>query len=114
MEHITQIVADFFGMKYDRVFEKSRKREVIIVRQIAIYLIKKNTYKSLHAIGNFFNKNHSTVVFSVTAVENDMATNIEFKEYINRIQNIIDDNELNFHNRKSKFTPFYILPQLSA
>lgn len=56
MKEITKIVAEVFGIEYHLLFTKTRKRNVVVARQVAMYVIKKKVdTNSLANIGAFFN-----------------------------------------------------------
>lgn len=84
---------------------KSRKREIVQPRQIAMYLIKKHTNLSLKQIGSFFGGfDHTTVIHSVQTVEDLIDTDMNYKILLNSAErrifdtpNVITahDNELN-------------------
>lgn len=59
---------------------KTRKREVAEARQIAMYFIKKYTKISLIEIGKIFNRDHSTVIYSIKNIESlkDSDKNINY------------------------------------
>ena len=68
-------------------YGKSRKREVIKVRQASQYVAREygHTY---YSIRDFFNyKQHATIMSNVKAVENDRKTDIELDNNINQILN---------------------------
>ena len=54
IENIQKMVCEFFHMPYDRLLAKTRKREVVQARQIAMYFSKKMTLKELRMyIGSY-------------------------------------------------------------
>lgn len=58
----------------------SHERENVEARQIAIRLIKSHVpHVSLQKIGYYFNRDHSTVIYSDKCVTNLLKTNREFK-----------------------------------
>ena len=70
IEGIQQIVAEHFDLTPELLIGKTRKQEIAIPRQIAMYLAKKLTKSSLKVIGlHFGNRDHSTVIHAVRAVE---------------------------------------------
>lgn len=64
---------------------RSRKRELVSKRQAMIFLMRWYGFK-FHELGRFFLHDHATMIHSVHAVENDMITNKELKEFIRRMQ----------------------------
>ena len=70
IEGIQRIVAEHFDLTPELLIGKTRKQEIAAPRQIAMYLAKKLTKSSLKVIGlHFGNRDHSTVIHAVRAVE---------------------------------------------
>ncbi len=80
VENITRLVADHFEVSIEKLQGKTRKRAVVIARQLSMYLAKNYTKSSLKTIGdNFGGRDHSTVIYSVKAVQDLIDTDILFK-----------------------------------
>ena len=88
---IIKTVADYFNVPIDKVLSTCRKKEYIKARQVSMYFIRKYFNKlSLREIGEHFNgrnkyKDHSTVLFSVRSVRNEIDTNKYYKKDIENI-----------------------------
>lgn len=63
-----------FGLSATELASKSRKRQVVMARNLACYLARKHTSLSLEQIGSRFNRRHSTVLKAITNVEREIAT----------------------------------------
>ncbi|MCH5225272.1 MAG: chromosomal replication initiator protein DnaA [Muribaculaceae bacterium] len=68
-EMIVETTADFFNINPDRIFSKSRLRDVSDARQIIMYLSQKLTSLSSTAIGQKLNRTHTTVLHGIQQVE---------------------------------------------
>lgn len=80
IEFIQELVADHFDVQVGHLQGKTRKRKIVIARQLSMYLAKKLTNKSLKAIGaNFGGRDHSTVIYSCKAVSDMLDTDKVFK-----------------------------------
>ncbi len=91
IEEIQRIVCDYFDMPEDLIRAKTRKREVVQTRQIAMYFCKQLTQHSLKTIGlHFGGRDHSTVIHAYQSVENQIETNAKFREMIDEIRHKID------------------------
>ncbi len=67
---IASLVSQSFGVTPNQLKGKQRKREVLIPRQVAMFLIREFTSLSLNEIGSFFSgRDHSTVLNSITRIE---------------------------------------------
>jgi len=91
IEQIQRLVCEYFGIEEDLVRAKTRKREVVQARQVAMYFCKRLTQHSLKTIGlHFGGRDHSTVIHANMSVENQMETDPKFAEIIEEISNKID------------------------
>lgn len=70
IESIQRIVAEHFDITPELLIGKTRKQEITVPRQIAMYLAKKLTKSPLKVIGlHFGNRDHSTVIHAVQSVD---------------------------------------------
>jgi len=91
IDYITKIVCEYFDVEEDKVREKNRKKEVVLARQVAMYLSKKLTRSSLKTIGlHFGGRDHSTVIHAFNSVDNLINTYPDLKEKIDSIRNKIE------------------------
>lgn len=87
VEFIQELVAEHFSVPVDRLHQETRKRNVVIARQLSMYLAKKLTNKSLKSIGeNFGGRDHSTVIYSCKAVQDMMDTDMIFKDTVSDLE----------------------------
>ncbi len=80
IESIQKFVADYYQLKLTELKSRNNSKSVAMPRQVAMYLCKSLTHKSLPEIGRSFGgKHHSTVIHSIRKVEelrkNDAAFN---------------------------------------
>lgn len=78
-EYITNATSEHYRISVDHIKGKSRKRELVNARQVAMYLCRKFTSSSLSDIGRFFNRDHSTVIHACTSVDDQMGLDVSFK-----------------------------------
>ena len=87
VERIRDVVCDYFDLSVDAISTKSRKREVVQARQIAMYLSKKLTQSSLAAIGEAIGKrDHATVLHACKIVGDLMETDKRFRNSVHEIE----------------------------
>ena len=87
LDSITQIVADHFDLTIEKLHGKTRKRNVVMARQLSMYLAKQYTNETFKHIGNNFGgRDHSTVIYSVKAVQDLMDTDASFKSTVNELE----------------------------
>lgn len=79
IEYIQKYVANYFDVTIDQMKSKTRKREIVVPRQVAMYLTKEYTNMSLKSIGyHFGNRDHSTIIHAIKAVNDMMDTDQHF------------------------------------
>ncbi|MEN0045851.1 MAG: chromosomal replication initiator protein DnaA [Bacteroidota bacterium] len=87
VEFIQELVANHFDVPVDRLAGKTRKRQVVIARQLSMYLAKKLTDKSLKTIGdNFGGRDHSTVIYSCRTVQDLMETDTLYNDTVSELE----------------------------
>lgn len=88
IDYIQQVVCDYFDMPMDLLNSKTRKREVVQARQLAMFFSKKLTKNSLARIGKQIgNRDHATVLHAVKTVTNLSETNKTFSGYFRDLDN---------------------------
>jgi chromosomal replication initiator protein len=87
IEYISKVVCDYFNMQVDALQTKTRKREVVQARQIAMYFSKSLTKYSLTSIGAQIGaKDHATVLHACKTVNNLKDTDKNFRQYVEDIE----------------------------
>lgn len=91
IETITKTVCDYFKIDENKIRDKTRKKEVVLARQIAMFLSKGLTKSSLKTIGlNFGGRDHSTVIHACTSIENAKNKDISIKEIVDTLKSQIE------------------------
>ncbi len=86
IDYIQKIVCDYFGLPVDQINTKTRRREIVQARQLAMYFSKKHTKSSLATIGlHCGNKDHATVLHACKTVSNLIETDKNFRTFVNEI-----------------------------
>jgi len=84
IEMIQKFVADHYNVKLAELKAKNNAKSVVVPRQIAMYLTKALTAASLPEIGKEFGgKHHSTVIHSVSKIDDLRKKDPEFDRLIN-------------------------------
>lgn len=90
VSRIQEIVCDYFNLPHDAIQSKTRKREIVQARQIAMYMSRNLTKVSLASIGSQIGgKDHATVLHAYNTVCDLIDTNRTFKQYITDIEKIL-------------------------
>jgi chromosomal replication initiator protein len=87
IDFIQKVVSDYFDLPIELMKSKTRKREVVQARQIAMYFSKSLTKSSLANIGmHCGGKDHATVLHACRTVNNLMDTDKKFRSYIEELE----------------------------
>ncbi|CAH58004.1 chromosomal replication initiation protein [Ehrlichia ruminantium] len=90
LECIQKKVAEFFNIKVSDMYSTRRLRTLARPRQIAMYLSKKLTQKSLPEIGKSFGgRDHATVIHAVKQIEKLMDTDSKLRDDINLLNRML-------------------------
>ena len=92
IDHIQQIIADYFNLDIESLHSKTRKRNVVQARQLAMFFSKKYTKNSLSTIGSQIGqRDHATVLHACKTVENLIETDRAFKKYVSDLETKFTD-----------------------
>ncbi len=87
IDTIQKLVCEYFEVPYDKLLQKTRKREIVQARQITMYLAKAFTKNSLKTIGEHFGgRDHTTVIHSCQTVKDLMDTDGVFRDNVMELQ----------------------------
>jgi chromosomal replication initiator protein len=82
-DRIQSVVCEHFGLKLADIKAKKRTKEIVLPRQIAMYLSKQLTGMSLSDIGkNFGGKDHATVIYACKQIEDKRSKDEVFNRMI--------------------------------
>ncbi len=70
---ILQAVARYYGVKSDDLKGKARHKEIVVPRQLAMYLLREDARLSTPDIGRLLNRDHTTVLHGANLVASDIA-----------------------------------------
>jgi chromosomal replication initiator protein len=87
VENIQKTVADFYKIKIADMYSKKRPASIARPRQIAMYLAKELTQKSLPEIGELFGgRDHTTVLHAVRKIGGERAKNSELNQQLHVLE----------------------------
>jgi chromosomal replication initiator protein len=90
IQRIQEIACKYFNMEQSLILTSSRKREIVQVRQIIMYLSKKYTDNSLSHIGKVIGKkDHSTVLHACKTIKGLIDINKSFRTAVEEIERLI-------------------------
>jgi chromosomal replication initiator protein len=88
IDYIQKVVSDYFKLDLDTLRSKSRKRNIVQARQLAMFFAKKYTKASLANIGSQIgDRDHATVLHACKTVDNLLETDKQFKAFFEDINN---------------------------
>jgi len=91
IENITKVVCDHLGVAENKIRDKTRKKEIVLARQIAMYLAKNLTLSSLKTIGlHFGGRDHSTVIHACNTIEEYKVNDVSFSKILEEIKNKVE------------------------
>ncbi|MBB1162990.1 chromosomal replication initiator protein DnaA [Aquariibacter albus] len=87
VENIQKTVADFYKIKVADMYSKKRPASIARPRQIAMYLAKELTQKSLPEIGELFGgRDHTTVLHAVRKIGGERQKNSELNQQLHVLE----------------------------
>ena len=87
IDFIQKTVADYYSIQVDELKDKTRKKEIVIARQVSMYFCKDFTNHSLKSIGyHFGGRDHSTVIHAIQTVNDIMETDTSFRNAVNELK----------------------------
>ncbi|MBR4198767.1 MAG: chromosomal replication initiator protein DnaA [Bacteroidales bacterium] len=82
IDYIQKVVCDYFNLSVESLQSRTRKREIVQARQLAMYFAKQYTKSPLSMIGlQCGNKDHATVLHACKQVSNLIETDKQFRSW---------------------------------
>ena len=90
VDKIQKVVSNYFNIALSEMLSQRRSRPLARPRQIAMYLSKNMTTRSLPEIGRrFANRDHTTVIHAVKTITRLSEQDDEMKKNINQIKSLL-------------------------
>jgi chromosomal replication initiator protein len=90
IDSVQKVVCDYFNITREELLSKTRKRQIVQARQIAMYMARTLINCSLSTIGTEIGgKDHATVLHACTTVSDLMTTDKTFRQYVTDIEKIL-------------------------
>ncbi|MGI4758294.1 MAG: chromosomal replication initiator protein DnaA [Janthinobacterium lividum] len=91
IEAIQRATAEQFGMKISELKQKNNSRQIVVPRQIAMYLAKQMTEASLPEIGRQFGgKHHTTVMHSIAKIDEQRRTDKALNSTLSKLMETLN------------------------
>jgi hypothetical protein len=85
LEKLTKIVSKRCGVPIDAIKNKSRIRELILPRQIICFFAQRFIEVGVSYTGTFLHRDHSTIIHSAQAAEDQVDTDKRYRDWVIRI-----------------------------
>ena len=87
---VQQLVCEYFNITEEALLSKSRKRQIVQARQIAMYISRNQLNCSLTTIGaELGGKDHATVMHAISTVSDLIETDKSFRRYVSDIEKML-------------------------
>ncbi len=82
----------------------SRRQRIAYARQLAMYLMRQITHATYPLIGDFFGRNHSTVMYACESMRVRLPFDAEGRRALDKIATIFSDRRRELQTRESEHT----------
>ncbi len=85
IDNIIEEVARTYSVSKEDILSKRKTAEIALARQISVYVTKQITQLSFVAIGNFFSKDHTTIMYTIKKIEDLLKRDPSQKKLVDNI-----------------------------
>ena len=90
IKEIVKVVADYYRIEEENIYEKTRRKEIIKPRQVAMYLLREDFNISYPSIGQKLGgRDHTTVIHSCEKIKVDLKNDPVLAQEINQLRSMI-------------------------
>ena len=90
VKDIIKIISNFYDIEESSITDKTRKKEVVKPRQIAMYILREDYNISFPSIGQKFGgRDHTTVIHSCEKIKDDLKDNNQLAQELSQIRAMI-------------------------
>ncbi len=90
IKDITKVVADFYNIDENHIYEKTRRKEVVKPRQLVMYILREDCSVSFPLIGQKLGgRDHTTVIHSCDKIKNEIREDPNLLQEINQIRALL-------------------------
>jgi len=87
VQEVIKIVADYYNIEEASIYEKTRKKEVVKPRQLAMYILREDFNASYPSIGQKLGgRDHTTVIHSCEKIKNELKKDPALSQEISQIR----------------------------
>ncbi len=90
IKDVVKTIADFYQIEEENIYEKTRRREIIKPRQVAMYILREDFNISYPSIGQKLGgRDHTTVIHSCEKIKKDIKSDSVLLQEINQLRSIL-------------------------
>ena len=90
VKDITKVIADFYNIDENHIYEKTRRKEVVKPRQLVMYILREDCHVSFPLIGQKLGgRDHTTVIHSCDKIKNEIREDPNLLQEINQIRALL-------------------------
>ena len=90
IDRIISCTCEFFNVREEELFGKSRKANIVIVRQMSMYLAHKHTKLTTGKIGAYVgNRDHATVLHGIKTIDGRLKVDKELRQQLDELEKIL-------------------------
>ena len=90
-ELILDETANFYNITSERILGNAKTKDVVVPRQVAMYLIREMTDMSFPEIGRFMGRDHTTVLHAINKTQDQMAKDDNFAAAVSDLKKNIQN-----------------------
>ncbi len=90
IEDVAKSAGEYFGVTVNDFKSSARNQRVSSARHIAVYLSREITGRSFESIAEYFNKKHTTMLYSYDKIKNDLKVNKKLENTVSEIKRMIN------------------------
>ena len=89
VKDVIKLVSEYYNTTEDMMYKKSRRKEIVHPRQVAMYILREVYDVSYPSIGDKFGgRDHTTVMYSVEKIKKDLLVDKKLVEEVSDLKNI--------------------------
>lgn len=94
VDNIVEEVSNHFSVRQEDIYGKSRKADIVLVRQLSMYLAQQHTKLTNSKIGILIgNRNHATVIHSVKTIKNRLKVDKELQHHLDELEDKLQNDQ---------------------
>ena len=89
IENVAKVTADYFGVSIAEFQSSARSQKISNARHVAVFLSREITETSFENIAEFFNKKHTTMLYSYEKIKDELKVKKELEKSVREIKSLL-------------------------